>query len=408
MKIYCTTIEIFPPKLVDVVELFMKELRTLGVTQHWFYKVSSPQATSSSYFMNVKVSTPSYYKKRNFVVMIYNTILYLGYDIKYMYDEVRKGADLILVRDKYFSTIPAWIISRIYSKKFVVWCSYPFPEHDWELAKMVNWKRATFLRARSIVGKYLFYKWAMNRSDHVFVQSEQMKDDLISHNIPTKKMTPVPMGVASDIFNRISEYSKIKVVPGRVIYLGTLNRVRRLNFIIQSFADVSKNVKYSSLLIVGEGVDPSDRRELEKEVVRLKLEDKVTFTGFVPIEKGWEYLSSSEVCLSPFFPTKVLRSTSPTKLIEYLAFGKPVVANDHPEQAVVLKESGAGICVPWEKIAFSHAIEQLLRDPENARIVGANGPIWVKNNRMYDHIAGQVYKRLKKIISNEIEEFSER
>jgi hypothetical protein len=40
-----------------------------------------------------------------------------------------------------------------------------------------------------------------------------------------------------------------------------------------------------------------------------------------------------------------LNPASPTKLVEYMALGKAVVANDHPDQRMVLEQSGAGICV---------------------------------------------------------------
>ncbi len=43
---------------------------------------------------------------------------------------------------------------------------------------------------------------------------------------------------------------------------------------------------------------------------------------------------------------EILRAASPTKLVEYMAMGKAVVANDHPEQKRVIEESGAGYCVP--------------------------------------------------------------
>jgi len=104
------------------------------------------------------------------------------------------------------------------------------------------------------------------------------------------------------------------------------------------------------------------------------------------------------VCLSPYYPSFALNSTSPTKLLEYMAMSRPVVANEHPEQSLVLAESGAGICVPWSEQAFAEAIEELLDDPELCRRMGANGHRWVKKNRSSRFLADVVEKRYKHLI----------
>ena len=67
--------------------------------------------------------------------------------------------------------------------------------------------------------------------------------------------------------------------------------------------------------------------------------------------------------------------------------GKAVVANDHPEQRLVLAESGGGICVPYQELAFSEAILELLRYPDKAREMGVRGRNYVEKYRTYGKIA---------------------
>jgi glycosyltransferase involved in cell wall biosynthesis len=98
----------------------------------------------------------------------------------------------------------------------------------------------------------------------------------------------------------------------------------------------------------------------------------------------------ADVCVSPFLPTPVLNSTSPTKLVEYMAMGRAVVANDHPEQREVLASSGAGLCVPYEEDAFARAIVKILRDPEGAARMGRRGREYVERCRTYSRIADAV------------------
>jgi glycosyltransferase involved in cell wall biosynthesis len=151
-------------------------------------------------------------------------------------------------------------------------------------------------------------------------------------------------------------------------------------------------------VMVGEGDTPDERFALESLVRSMGLADSVTFTGFVPIEQAWDLAASASVCLSPFYPTKILASTSPTKLIEYMALGRPVVCNDHPEQSAIIRDSGAGICTLWGAEHFAEAIVSLLDYPEQAEAMAARGPGWVSAHRTYTVIARKVHARYREIV----------
>ena len=129
-----------------------------------------------------------------------------------------------------------------------------------------------------------------------------------------------------------------------VLYLGSLSKVRRLDFLIRVAARLREHIPATRLYIVGRGDDPSDEALLEAEVQRLGIADTVIFLGQMPQARALEYTRSARVCVSPLFPTPILNVASPTKLVEYMAMGRPVVANDHPDQRLVIEASGGG-CV---------------------------------------------------------------
>jgi glycosyltransferase involved in cell wall biosynthesis len=122
------------------------------------------------------------------------------------------------------------------------------------------------------------------------------------------------------------------------------------------------------------------------------------FVGQLPQAQALKYVREADVCTSPFYPTPVLQSTSPTKLVEYMAMGKAVVANDHPEQKRVIEESGAGLCVPWIEQPFAAAIVQLLQDPGMAQLMGQRGRRYAIEHRAYGVIADTVEKRMLDIV----------
>ena len=175
-------------------------------------------------------------------------------------------------------------------------------------------------------------------------------------------MTPVPMGVSTQEIP-IFGYKQKQNGPNEekiVLYLGTLIKARKMDFLIRVFEKVLGREKNAKLYLVGGGDAPSDEHQLKDEARRLGIEGAVLLTGFVPQQEAWAYVKEADVCVSPYYPTPILNSTSPTKLIEYMAMGKAVVANDHPEQRLVISKSKAGICIPYEENAFAEAILYLL------------------------------------------------
>jgi glycosyltransferase involved in cell wall biosynthesis len=128
---------------------------------------------------------------------------------------------------------------------------------------------------------------------------------------------------------------------------------------------------------------PEDEELLRREAARLGIAGSIAITGWLPMREAWQQVRRAALCVSPYLPVPILRSTSPTKLIEYMALGKAVVANDHPEQADVLRESGAGIVCGWKEHEFAAATIELLNDPERCKEMGAAGRRYVAEHRTH-------------------------
>jgi glycosyltransferase involved in cell wall biosynthesis len=210
-------------------------------------------------------------------------------------------------------------------------------------------------------------------------------------------MTPVPGSLNLDSIPYRHEDD-----PGpaaaEVLYVGTLIRQRRLDFLVRMFAQVLTKVPNAKLVFVGKAEMPEDQELLDNEIDRLGIPvDRICFIGEVQMSEVWRYVESASVCLSPYYPSFELDSTSPTKLIEYMAMSRPVVANEHPEQSVVIADSGAGLCVPWDETAFAEAVVTLLGDPDKAEEMSRRGRAWVERHRtneiMAELVEGQ-YRRL--------------
>ena len=306
----------------------------------------------------------------------------------------REHYDLVQVKDKYLAALLAIIAGKIGKARFVYWLAYPHAEASLYEAKKDIARYRIFYLLRGHLFRFVLYKIILPAADHIFVQSEQMKQDIAGEGIPLSKMTPVPGSLSLADIPYMTDQSDIKsgspTAVRSVVYLGTLMRTRHLDFIVRAHAKVMNTHSDVKLILVGKGEMPEDEQLLIDEAERLGVRESIMFTGHLPMSKAWEYIRNANVCLSPYYPTPILNSTSPTKLIEYMAMGKAVVGNDHPEQSLVISESGAGLCVPWDENAFASAISTLLEDPALANEMGVRGRQYVEQHRTNTIMANKI------------------
>lgn len=295
------------------------------------------------------------------------------------------------------------VVARLKGLRFVYWFSFPQSEAQlFRASKMgpggglLYW----FLLAQGHVGKWLLYGIVLPRADHVFVQSERMKEDVASHGIRANKMTAVPMGV--DI-----EAAKVEeIVPAddarlsgkRVaIYLGTLDRERNVELLLEMLALARSREPDLVLVMAGDTVHADYSMQLKRLAENLGVTDAVIWTGWLSTGEAWRYVRAAEVGLSPIPRGILFDCSSPTKLIEYMALGVPVIANDSPDQERVIRESGAGVCVDLSPEAFADALLELLKDPGRLGSMGSRGRSYAVGVRSYDRLASEVaavYRRL--------------
>jgi glycosyltransferase involved in cell wall biosynthesis len=401
MRLLVVSSDTFPPTRVDVAVLFGVELAGRGHEIDWILQsegtcpepYQTPWGGGRAWVGATDLGNHLFNRVRKHVRGIAN-------DFRLLSRLRSRRYDVIEVKDKFLAGVIAAIGSRLFRTPFVYWLSYPFPEHYLLRARDGTARYPRLYTLRGLAFKWLLYRVLLPAANHVFVQSEQMRQDIAAQGIPLAKLTAVPMGISAELCAVSAAPARRRLLPEGVpvvLYLGTLIQVRRLDFLIRAFARVRESLPAAQLYLVGRGEEPEDEAFLRREVLRLKLEGAVVFVGQLPQAQALEYVVEADVCASPFHPTPILRSTSPTKLVEYMALGKAVVANDHPEQRRVIEESGAGLCTPYDETAFGAALITLLQNPEIARGMGERGRRYVVEHRSYHVIADAVEKRMVEV-----------
>lgn len=304
--------------------------------------------------------------------------------------------DALQVRNKVRASVYAIWAARSLGVPFFYWMSFPMADIAIRTAQdktqPISRKARLFLSLKGHLGRLLLYRYVLPRATHVFVQSDKMRSDLAAAGIPFSHMTPVPMGIDPDRFRPDIAPSDDPRLTGRrvITYLGTCERVRKVDFLFEVAAILSHDFPDVTLLVVGDAATPEDKDWLRQRVVETKTSENVVITGWIPQDQALSYVSRADVALALMAPDPLLDSTSPTKLVEYLAMSKAVVANDHPDQRKVLEESGAGICCRFDVQEFAAAVATLLSDDVARRAMAARGRPYVLEHRSYEVISKSV------------------
>jgi len=280
-----------------------------------------------------------------------------------------------------------------------------FPEEYLRRATDGTARYPLLYRIRGATFAFLLYRVLLRAADHVFVQSEAMRRELERKGIPLQKMTAVPMGIKLPQFAHADEsragtgHTAIPLNVRSFLYLGSLARSRYIDFLLRVLVKVRAGMPEARLYLVGKADDVADEEFLKQEARRLGVFDSVVFVGQLPQSKALQYVQDADVCVSPLYPTPVFEVASPTKLVEYMAMGKAVVANTHPDQQFLIEQSGGGYCVPYEEEAFAKAILALLRAPEMAHTMGERGRRYALQHRTYGTIADIVERQMVTILA---------
>lgn len=332
----------------------------------------------------------------------------LWHGVRRMLCAHRSRYQAIQVRDMPVLAAVGLAVSRLKRMPLYYWMSYPMPEGQIELARergmSAGLMKFLFPWLRGRAGRFLLYRVVLPGADHVFVQSDRMKEDMVAHGIHAVKMTSVPMGVdIGDIdLAQIAPADDPRLAGRRVlVYLGTQDRPRRIEVLFDMLAEVRKIVPDVLLVLVGDTEDTVHRQWLRERAVAADVADDLLWMGWLPMREGWRYVAAAEVGLSPFPRGHLLDSASPTKVPEYLALGIPVVCNDNPDQQEVIAKSGAGVCVPYSAESFASAVLTLLSMDKGvrSRMVTA-GKDYIRTNRSYEQISEGVACTYKMLVGD--------
>jgi glycosyltransferase involved in cell wall biosynthesis len=381
---------------VDVSDLFVRRLAGYGLQVDYviFSREPAP-AWRKTQWRGATAYRVGRSRRGGIVGAAINKLIELAADLRTCWLAMTGPYDVVQIRDKFVVGVLCVWAARLRRIRFAYWLSYPYAENRIVNAQTGQSLLPWLTLIASKMSAWLLYKVILPGADHVFVQSAQMQRDEASQGIPSAKMTAVRMAVDESLLEK-----RAPVVANTVLYLGHAAEVSAARRSHRSPAACQERAPGCKANL------RRRRRGFERPAVA-RGSRRATGSArcgrvhwHVAMNDAHDRVASAAVCVSPFYPTPILQSTSPTKLYEYLALGRPVVVNHHPEQSAVIAESGAGVCVEWSARAFADGIAMLFSDPAGAEIMGARGRAYARSHCVYSVVARDVaaeYGRLLRL-----------
>jgi glycosyltransferase involved in cell wall biosynthesis len=210
----------------------------------------------------------------------------------------------------------------------------------------------------------------------------------------TKPMINLINGVSNTFFDLAQKYDRIPEKRFTVLYSGNMGLAQGLESVIKA-ADILQ--KYPiDFKFVGSGVK---RKELITKTEKLGLKNVV----FLPVQKKEELIKlikKASVCLVPLKNDPLFRNAIPSKMFEYMACGRPVIASISGEVEKILNSAKSG-AIAMAEDANSVADSILYYYNNRGKIIeqGQNGVMYVKQNVRKEVLISHAMEKMRNAIN---------
>lgn len=287
--------------------------------------------------------------------------------------------DILHTKNPFSSLIPALIYKKLYNKKCKViydirglWIDFAI--HRKSMPKIlfpILTKIETFL---------------CNKTDKIISISKELEKILIQRGVNPKKITTI-IGDGTN-YKKIKNLKRLDIrkklnLPknSKVIgYLGTVSKARSSQKIIDPFKILHNENKNTKLVFIGP-IDKGEKSFFKNYIKNKNLEDSVFFTGFLPHEKALRYAKSFDVAVSYHSGNLLYYNVAvPTKILEYMTCGLPIVTTNHKMYKNILKHKKTAYLTKPNTKDFAKAMKKCLENKKLRLKISKNA---LKEGRKY-------------------------
>ncbi len=263
--------------------------------------------------------------------------------------------------------VPATLLKRIHHAPIVYWMTDLWPEN------LVS----AGIHLRPHIYNMIRYveDWVYNRGKVICVNSPGFIHNLTNKGVDPKKLHVVTDWADENIFFP-TEYDEELAnqfgLSGKfnVIYGGNLGKVQGLEVVVEA-AQLLKDLKDVQFVFIGDG---TESEKLKQQVAEYKLQN-VVFIPRQPIEQIHRFFALADVLFVHLKREPVFEIQTPSKIIAYLACGRPILCAMHGVSRKIIEDAKAGVVCPSENPqALAEQVRYLYNMPRSkCEQMGQNG-----------------------------------
>lgn len=310
-----------------------------------------------------------------------------------------KKVDALLVRDLPLC-LTAVLVGKALGIPIILDMAENYPEMMRDLWKWKGFKMQNILIRNPLLVK-LIELLSIKLVDHIVVVVKESAERLIRLGVPPTKITIVMNTPLLDRKNSaITKGDEVVSVTEktefRVVYLGLLEDPRGIGTAIEAMKTVRKRAQNCKLIIIGDGNDAKNFRELTRS---LNLEDVVIFMGWMQYENALRYVSACDVGLVPHYAVASWNSTIPNKLFDYMSLSKPVIVSDALPTKRIIEEEGCGLVFESRNPqSLASCIIKLYEDKTLCSELALRGREAIEKKYNWEHEAEKLMDALKRVV----------
>lgn len=222
-------------------------------------------------------------------------------------------------------------------------------------------------------------------ADRVVVVNESYRRLIIDrHGLPADRVSVVRLGPEMGQVRLVPPDPGLRARAGIVIaYLGKMAKQDGVDHLLWALHHLSKNFGHQDwfCVLIGKADNPE---ELAKLALELGIDGRTWFTGFIPDDQMLSYLSTADICVAPDPANPLNNISTMTKLMEYMALGKPSVAYGLCEHRVTAGDA-ALYAEANNQMDLARQIARLVESPNLRAQLGTIGRKRIEEQLAWDH-----------------------
>lgn len=243
------------------------------------------------------------------------------------------------------------------------------------------------------------------------VVSRALKDEVVSRGVPEHRVLVNPNAVDPEVYSPVVSGKPMRDrlgLQGKTVigFIGSFGAWHGAEVLAEAFArlielrpELRDQIR---LLMVGDG---NTMPQVKKLIADHGLDGLCILPGMVPQDEGPAYLAACDVLVSPHIPNADGSAFfgSPTKLFEYMAMGKAIVASNLDQIGEVLEHGeSAWLVEPGNAEALAEGLAHVIDDQDLQKAMATTARKHAVEHHTWNHHTKSIIAALSRQVDSGI------